>query len=196
MSNNIITGNWALVLLNIGFFLVFILFINYRKSIDWTSAGGYSIYTAFIVSLFVEMYGVPLTVFLGSGLVGAPSNPPSYLFGFDIFGVTIGLTFWYLAGLVITGSGILLIASGWWQVYNSGDLVTDRIYSYSRNPQYLGIILIALGWVIGWPTLLTLTLFPLVLYAYYRLSKVEEEDMLERYGEDYRNYMEEVPLLI
>lgn len=196
VSTLVIEGHWILVLLNVAFFLIFILFLNYRRQIDWASGTSYGIYTAFIISLFVEMYGIPLTIFLGSGIIGAPGNPPTYLFAFEVLGTSIGVTLWYLVGLGITGAGILMVAAGWWQVYQSDDLVTGGLYRYSRNPQYLGIILIALGWVVGWPTVLTLALFPLVLYSYYRLSRKEEEEMLERHGERYSSYMDRVPLLI
>lgn len=196
VSEVLIRGNWPLVLLNIVLFTGFIYFLQFRRSIDWTSASGYGVYSAFIVSLFVEMYGIPLTIFLGSGVVSAPQAPPSFLFSFSAFGTTIGITLWYLVGLAVTGIGVLLVAGGWWQVYRGDGLVTDGLYRYSRNPQYLGIILIALGWVLGWPTLLTLTLFPFVLYAYYRLSLQESEDMREQHSEEYAAYAERVPLLI
>ncbi|MDY6769826.1 MAG: isoprenylcysteine carboxylmethyltransferase family protein [Candidatus Nanohaloarchaea archaeon] len=192
----LITGNWVLVAVNVAFFLGFLAFLHYRRSLDWTSVGGYSVYSAFIVSLFIEMYGLPLTIFLGSGLVSAPAEAPAYLFGVEVLDTTIGLTAWYLVGLGITGLGMLLVAAGWYQVYRSDGLVTDGLYRYSRNPQYVGIILIALGWVIGWPTVLTLALFPLVVYAYYRLARTESAEMLEEHGDAYAAYRDRVPLLI
>lgn len=196
VTDSLVTGNWFLVALNVAVFTSFLFFLRYRRSIDWTSRTSYGIYTAFIVSLFVEMYGIPLTIFLGQGLVSGPVTPPDYILSFRFLGSTLAMNAWMLAGVAVTVLGMALVASGWWKVYGSRGLVTSGLYRYSRNPQYLGIILIALGWVIGWPTVLTLALFPFVLYAYYRLAKNEGEEMLERYGDEYSSYMRETPVLL
>lgn len=196
VSGNLITGNWTLVAVNVVLFLAFLFFLTYRKSLDWSRGTGAGIYGAFIVSLFVEMYGVPLTIFLGSGVVAAPGSPPDYLVALDLFGTTLAMNQWMLAGVLITVLGMVLVAAGWAQVYRAEGLVTGGLYAYSRNPQYVGILLIALGWVMGWPSLLTLTLFPVLVVAYLHLARVEQDDMREAYGEEYESYAARTPLLL
>lgn len=194
INQRIVKGNWPLVLLHIGVFLSFIFFFQFRKSVDWSNIS-YGVYFAFIISLFLEMYGIPLTIFLGQGVVAAPKKPPEHLISFSLLGTVLGANLWTLVGVGITSVGVLLVVIGWWQVYNSQGLCTSGLYKYSRNPQYLGIILIALGWTIGWPTFLTLIFFPLIILAYYHLSKEETKEMIEKY-EAYEKYQKRVPLLI
>lgn len=197
VSRTLIQGNWWLVAVNVLLFLGFLLFLNVRRSMDWSPAhvGGIGVYAAFIVSLFVEMYGIPLTIFLGSGLVGG-AEPPAVIFTLALPGVTLAMNMWMVFGAVITGIGILLVAVGWWQVYTSAGLVRHGLYRYSRNPQYLGLILIAFGWMIHWPTILTVLLFPVLSYAYYRLAKREQDDLSQEYGDEFHTYADQVPLLV
>ena len=173
---------------SVAFFLLFLLPLKYRRKADWRSSG---IYAAFLISLFVEMYGLPLTVYLSSALVSIPSSSqlPAIVLNFMGFAVN----FWMLIGLAITGLGCLIVALGWYTVYNAEGLAREGVYSYSRHPQYLGIILISFGWFIGWPTPLTGLLLPIVVYEYYRLSKEEELEASEEFGEDYKRYMRNTP---
>ncbi len=186
-------NRWDLVLLNIIGFLLFLIPLNYRRKTDWKS---YGIYTAFIVSLFVEMYGIPLTVFLGSSFIGAPAGyEAGYVLTLNAIGISLGLTPWMLTGLVITLLGMAIVAAGWATIYRTNEeLTTSGIYGYSRHPQYVGIILISVGWFIGWPTPLTTLLLPILVYTYYKLSLEEEKEMMDVVGERrYREYMEKVP---
>jgi protein-S-isoprenylcysteine O-methyltransferase Ste14 len=196
IHETLITGNWAIVALNVGIFLAFAGFLFVRRSVDWSNVGGVGIYAAFIVSLFVEMYGVPLTIFLGSGLIAGPTQPPETILTFRALGQNFSMNLWMVHGVVVTALGMALVAAGWWQVYSADGLVTDGLYRYSRNPQYVGIALIALGWVVGFPTILTLVLFPLLIGAYYNAARREAADMRERYGTDYEQWATDVPLIL
>jgi len=73
-------------------------------------------------------------------------------------------------------------------------LVTDGLYAHTRHPQYTGIYIITLGFMIQWPTLITLILWPFVIGMYYRLAKREEQDALNKFGQKYREYMERTPM--
>lgn len=185
-------NRWDLVLLNIVGFLLFLIPLNYRRKTDWKS---YGIYTAFIVSLFVEMYGIPLTVFLGSSFIGPASYEASYVLTLNSIGINFGLTLWMLIGLIITLIGMAIVTAGWTTIYRTEEeLTTSGIYGHSRHPQYVGIVLISLGWFIGWPTPLTTLLLPILVYTYYKLSLEEEKEMMDAVGEQrYREYMEKVP---
>lgn len=193
----IFQGKWDIVALSIIGFLAFLIPLNYRRRADWRSMG---IYSAFIVSLFIEMYGVPLTIYMSSAAFGMfnPAQVPNTVLTFSALGYTFAMNIWMVVGAVITAVGMGIVAWGWSTIYRTDkDLVQTGIYSYSRHPQYLGIILIAVGWFIGWPTLLTALMLPIVVYEYYRLSHSEEEEVAEEIGEEkYAEYRENTPMFI
>jgi len=182
---------WLLVFGSIAFFLLFLIPLKFRRKTEWRSAG---IYTAFLISLFVEMYGLPLTVYLTSAFVTLPSSNQIPVFLFNFAGFSVNL--WMTIGAVITALGSLIVAIGWYTIYNAQGLAKKGIYKYSRHPQYLGIILITVGWFIGWPTPLTGLILPILIYEYYRLTKEEEKEALEEFGERYKDYMETTPRFI
>jgi len=190
----VIQQNWKFVALNALGFLLFLIPLRYRRKTDWRA---YGIYTAFIVSLFVEMYGIPLSIYLSSGLLGSAVTPPDVLVSFSLLGQNFAMNAWMLTGAAVTATGMAIVAAGWYQIYTAEGLVRDGIYRFSRHPQYLGIIMIAIGWFIGWPTLLTLVILPILCYEYYRLSLEEEEEMIDEFEKErYQQYRDNTPLLI
>ncbi len=197
----VVQQRWDLVLINITIFLAFLVPLNIRKKINWKSM---SIYTAFIVSLFVEMYGIPLTIYISSSTVfssfGAPPSQ-EVLFTLNFLGISLAMTFWKIIGALITIGGLLIIIIGWLTLYNNleeNKIVKSGIYRYSRHPQYLGILLISFGWFLHWPSLVTIIMLPILIYFYYNLTKTEEKELIEELDdpEEYQRYREKTPLFI
>ena len=190
--------DWGFVILNIILFSLFLLFIPFKRRVTRLPA---SVYLAFIVALFVEMYGFPLTMYIVSWLLGYSFPgclwyPLAVLTGEDLF-TSIFLGFILPVSNMITLTGILLIIFGWRKIYRAkGQLVTTGIYGHVRHPQYLGFLLLTLGMNVLWIAISTLLLWPILAILYYRLAKEEDKELEERFGEEYRKYKRMVPMLM
>lgn len=195
-------GLWPLVLINAGVFIMFAFsFTKPRTKRDWRSFGAFS---AFLVALFTEMYGFPLTIYLLSGWLS--SRYP----GLDLFAHNSGHLWNTLLGLngnphfsvihlfseaFIIG-GFILIGAAWkvlYQAQTTQQVAATGPYAYLRHPQYTGFILIMVGFLIQWPTLLTLLMFPILVTMYVRLAKREEREAESAFGEAYRHYAAHTP---
>lgn len=193
--DDVITGEWHVVVFNIALFSSFLIPLTFRRKADWKE---YTIVVAFIVSLFVEMYGIPLLIILvaGSQSTAQPPNLDTPLV-IDFLGVEFAFTVPMIYGAVLIIIGMTLILVGWYQLYKGvkeNSLVTTGMYAISRNPQYLGFMMVVVGWWVGWPTLLVTVFAPILIILYYRLCIVEQGDVGDLPG--FEEYKESVPLVI
>jgi protein-S-isoprenylcysteine O-methyltransferase Ste14 len=184
---------WPVVAFNILLVLFFALsFIKPKQPIEWRSMG---LFIGFIVALFTEMYGLPLTIYFLSQWLGNRDpvlTPFSHNNG-DLWLVLPGFLHLISNGIIFLG--IYLLYAGWSLIYKSEGkhLVTAGVYSRVRHSQYVGLILITVGFLIQWPTLNTLIPWPFLIYAYYRLAKREEAAVSKQFPKEFAAYKAEVP---
>jgi protein-S-isoprenylcysteine O-methyltransferase Ste14 len=195
-------GLWLLVLLNSAVFIIFAFsFTRPRRLRDWRSFGAFS---AFIVALFTEMYGFPLTIYLLSGWLGRayPGLDPFTHDAGHLWETLLGrggdphLNPLHLASNVLIVVGFIVIARAWDVLYRAqsrGELAMTGPYAQVRHPQYVGFVLIMLGFVLQWPTILTLGMFPILVTMYVRLARREEREVLAAFGERYARYAAVTP---
>lgn len=193
-------GLWPLVIINSLLLIVFAgSFFHPRSQRDWRAMGAYS---AFIVALFTEMYGVPLTIYLLSGWLGSrfPALQPTHSGG-HLWNDLVGwqgdphVSPFHLASYAVLGAGFWLIAAAWTQLLRSARedrLATTGPYAWVRHPQYLGFLAIMVGFLLQWPTIPTLVMFPVLVYVYWRLARTEERDVAARYPVEWPAYAAQV----
>ena len=194
-------GLWTLVVFNSLLFIVFAAsFFHPKSNRDWRALGGFS---AFIVALFTEMYGYPLTVYLLTGPLGGlvPGVDLSHNAG-HLWTDLIGwkgdphVSPFHLASYVFIGGGFWLIAAAWkilLAAQKNGVLATTGPYARVRHPQYLGLILIMAGFLLQWPTLATLAMFPILLLVYRRLASREEREVGGQFADAWQRYATVTP---
>lgn len=205
MENAPAYGLWGLVLINSAFFIFFTLsFYRPQTKRDWRAFGAFS---AFLVALFTEMYGFPLTIYLLSGWLSARfpgvdwlTHDAGHLLE-TIFGWRGNPHFgpFHIASFVFIIGGFTMISAGWRKLYAAqrrGELAVTGVYARVRHPQYTGFILIMFGFLLQWPTLVTLVMFPVLSFMYIRLARREEREALTTFGKAYRSYMARVPAFI
>ena len=198
-------GLWSLALINIAVFGVFAFsFTRPRTARDWRSFGAF---TAFLVALFTEMYGFPLTIYLVSGWLQSRypgvdwlSHDAGHLLEM-LFGWRANPHFgpFHVLSFLLIGGGFMLLARAWNVLYmaqRTHTLATTGPYARIRHPQYVAFILIMLGFLLQWPTLLTLAMFPILVWMYVRLARREEREVRTEFGEAYARYAEATPAFI
>lgn len=173
-------------------------FYRFLAPAGWREWAGAGVVQAFIIALFAEMYGFPLTIYV---LADQMDLPLTHLTG-HVWPAMLGLGERTSIAITIAAYGVmllgaLLIVKGWVRIYASdGAAVQDGVYGLMRHPQYVGIMLIVLAQLIDWPTLLTIVLSPLILWLYIRLAKREEKIQLAKFGAAYAQYCERVPMFV
>ncbi|RYL87514.1 isoprenylcysteine carboxylmethyltransferase family protein [Sporolactobacillus sp. THM19-2] len=201
-ENEYAYGLWGAVLFNIIFFGLFALSVfKPTTKRDWRTLGAF---TGFIVALFSEMFGFPLTIYILTSILGKNYpvlDPFNHINGHLWVALTGGSPVLFeilhpLSNVFIFG-GLIIIWIGWRKIHSGhGKLVQDGIYRFVRHPQYTGFGLSILGFLIQWPTLITLIMAPTLLIMYRRLAKKEEQNMIQEFGKEYIDYMKRVPRFI
>lgn len=195
-------GLWPVVLVYSLLFLTFAFsFFQPQTRRDWRTFGAFS---AFIVALFAEMYGFPLTIYLASGWLGSRFPEVDFLShnSGHLWQTLLG---WkgnahfgplHLISDALVLAGLFLLAAAWKVLYmaqRNREVAVTGPYSKIRHPQYAGFIVIMVGFLIQWPTLPTVLMFPVMVFMYVRLARREEQEALAEFGEEYARYAENTP---
>lgn len=198
-------GLWELVVINSLVFIIFAFsFTKPKTSRDWRSFGMFS---AFLVALFTEMYGFPLTIYLLSGWLTQrfpgvdifSHNAGHLLENFFGWGGNPHFGPFHILSFVFIFAGFTLLSNAWrvlYQAQREHTLATAGPYTRIRHPQYAGFVLIMFGFLIQWPTLITLIMFPILVWVYTRLAKSEEHWAEKEFGEQWVEYAHRIPAFI
>ena len=198
-------GLWSLVIINSLVFIIFAFsFFKPQTQRDWRSFGAFS---AFLVALFTEMYGFPLTIYFLSGWLQSRYPEVDWL-SHDAGHLLEMLFGWranphwgpfHILSMGFIGAGFWLLASAWKVLYaaqKTHTLATSGPYATIRHPQYVAFVLIMFGFLLQWPTLLTLIMFPVLIYMYVRLARREEVEARQEFGERYAHYAATTPAFV
>lgn len=172
-------GTSGLILLNVLVVVGFLALLPYRRPSRkaWRSHGAF---LAFVIALMTEMFGWPLFLFLLAPLVQVPRITHAYFRAVGHWPAT--------AGTALSLLGVALITAGWRRIHRAEGLVTGGVYRHIRHPQYTGLFLFTLGWLVHYPTVITLVLWPILMAAYVWLARQEERELAEEFGEAYERY--------
>ena len=194
-------GNWRDAFIVSAVFLAFVLgFAWPRGAAQWRNAG---LYSAFLISLFVEMFGVPLTIYIVAPFLRLEaldfgmneSHLWAYLLDWcGLVPLAQGVYLVMTVSMALVAAGLALVAVGWVQVYGARhELMTAGIYRYVRHPQYLGLMLVVVALNIQWPTIPTLLMAPALIVMYVRQAHREDRELAARFGDAFAGYRARVP---
>lgn len=191
--------NWWLVCGYIVLLSIFLFgVLRPRRHTEWRSAGAAQ---AWVVALYAEMYGTPLTAYFVMGWLGRSREDAELHFNGHLWPIVFGMneSSVVMAQFICTviGQGLILIGAilaiaGWRQLHDAakrGAIANTGLYRYVRHPQYTGFFLFLLGSVINWPTLITILTLPILWAVYLRLARLEEQDAIDQFGDEYLDLM-------
>ncbi len=191
------TGAWAIAVI-MGVIASWILYryLAPKSWREWASAG---LVQAFLIALYAEMYGFPLTIYLLARFFGLDRPNLSASLWSSLLGVgELGMVIAMILGYALVVAGLGLFAQGWRELYRArkeGRLAEDKLYGLVRHPQYTGLFIALFGeGIVHWPTLFSVALFPLIVLAYTLLARREEKKMVEQFGMRYETYRQHVPM--
>ncbi|MDP8259926.1 MAG: isoprenylcysteine carboxylmethyltransferase family protein [Candidatus Gygaella obscura] len=174
------------------------VFVLLLKPQTKTEKKNMALLSTFLLVLFIEMFGFPVTVYLLSSWLKQKSILPVIDFHkFHLVLVYLGLEksefarklllFSFHMGLLI---GFILLFLGWKRIYqkNKQQLVTTSIYRYLRHPQYAGLLLICFIYFIKSPTLPSMVMFFVLLFSYVWLARREDNLLYVKYKEEFIKY--------
>ncbi len=195
-------GLWPLVVINSLIFIIFAFsFTKPKTKRDWRSFGAFF---AFIVALFTEMYGFPLTIYLLSGWLQT-KFPGMNIYSHDMGHLFENFLGWggnphfgpfHILSDLLIFVGFILLANSWKVLYEAQrnhSLAVTGPYARIRHPQYAGFVIIMFGFLLQWPTIVTLVIFPILVFMYTRLAKREEAESEKEFGKTWQEYASRTP---
>ena len=193
------SGAWAVAIIVI--VLVSWMLYRYLAPKTWREWAGAGLVQAFIIALYAEMYGFPLTIYLLVRFFGLDrshlnANLWSTLVDLGDTGMLISMLLGY--ALLFLGLGLFL--QGWRELYRARQqqqLAHDGLYGLMRHPQYTGLFIALFGeGVVHWPTVFSVAALPFIILVYGLLARREEARMVELFGEEYQEYRRQVPMFL
>jgi len=174
---------------------------RYLAPKTWREWAGAGLVQAFIIALYAEMYGFPLTIYLMVRFFGLDRAHLDANLWSTVLGVgELGMLLSMVLGYVLLFVGIGVFAQGWRELYlaqKEKRLATRGLYALVRHPQYTGLFIGLFGeGVVHWPTIFSVALFPMIVLVYGLLARREEQRVLAEFGDEYRTYQRRVPMFI
>lgn len=193
-------GNWVLVLVNVFIFYVFIKeSFKPTTKVDWQS---FRMIMAFIVALFAEMYGFPLTIYLLTSYFGNRLNLDFSHNNGHLLTTLLNIpgdphfNFIHMLSIGFIIFSVVLLGKSWKILYaaqKNHQLATTGPYKFIRHPQYIAFILLIIGFLLQWPTIITILMAPFMIIRYVVLAHVEDKRMMDEHPRLFQRYRQLTP---